>query len=90
MAIDYVSKWIEAIPCRNNNQKTVIRFLKENILSRFGIPRVIISDGGTHFCNKILLGIVPCKALFVLVFYEINKSIVFITFSNLCISLMYE
>ena len=31
----------------------MIRFLKENILSRFGIPRVMISDGGTHFCNKI-------------------------------------
>jgi transposase InsO family protein len=30
----------------------VIKFLKENILSRFGIPRVMISDGGTHFCNK--------------------------------------
>jgi len=26
--------------------------LKENILSRFGIPRAMISDGGTHFCNK--------------------------------------
>jgi transposase InsO family protein len=30
----------------------VIKFLKENILSRFGIPRAMISDGGTHFCNK--------------------------------------
>jgi len=28
------------------------KFLKENILSRFGIPRAMISDGGTHFCNK--------------------------------------
>ena len=24
----------------------------ENIFSRFGVPKVIISDGGTHFCNK--------------------------------------
>ena len=30
----------------------VIKFLKENILSRFGIPRAIISDRGTHFCNR--------------------------------------
>jgi transposase InsO family protein len=30
----------------------VIKFLKENILSRFGIPQAMISDGGTHFCNK--------------------------------------
>jgi len=52
VAVDYVSKWIEAIPSRNNDHKTVIKFLKENILSWFGIPRVMISDGGTHFCNK--------------------------------------
>jgi hypothetical protein len=50
--VDYVSKWIEAISSQNNDHKTVIKFLKENILSRFGIPRAMISDGGTHFCNK--------------------------------------
>jgi transposase InsO family protein len=52
VVVDYVSKWIEAIPSQNNDHKTVIKFLKENILSRFGIPRAMISDGGTHFCNK--------------------------------------
>jgi len=46
--VDYVSKWIQAIPSRNNDHKIVIKFLKENILSRFGIPRAMISDGGTH------------------------------------------
>ena len=30
----------------------MIKFLKENILSRFGIPQAMISDGGTHFCKK--------------------------------------
>ena len=30
----------------------MIRFLKSNIVSRFGFPRAIISDGGAHFCNK--------------------------------------
>jgi hypothetical protein len=52
VAIDYVSKWIETIPSRNNDHKIVIKFLKENILSRFRIPRAMISDGGTHICNK--------------------------------------
>lgn len=33
VAINYVSKWIEAIPCRNNDHKTVIKIFKENILS---------------------------------------------------------
>ncbi|KAK9177679.1 hypothetical protein WN943_026868 [Citrus x changshan-huyou] len=46
VVVDYVSKWIEAIPCRHNDHKIVIHFLKENLLSRFGIPRAIISDGG--------------------------------------------
>jgi len=59
IAVNYVSKWIEAIlkwieaiPSQNNDHKIVIKFLKENILSRFGIPRAIICDRGTHFCNK--------------------------------------
>jgi len=30
----------------------MIKFLKENILSRFGIPRAMISEDGIHFCNK--------------------------------------
>ena len=52
VVVDYVSKSIEVILCRHNDQKIVIRFLKENLLSRFGIPRAIISDEGKHFCNK--------------------------------------
>ncbi|KAK9187298.1 hypothetical protein WN944_018690 [Citrus x changshan-huyou] len=52
VAVDYVSKWVEAIPCRTNDHKVVIGCLKSNIVSRFGFPRAIINDGGAHFCNK--------------------------------------
>ncbi|XP_062115167.1 uncharacterized protein LOC133829456, partial [Humulus lupulus] len=52
VGVDYVSKWVEAIACHTNDHKVVLRFLKENIFSRFGSPRAIISDNGTHFCNK--------------------------------------
>ena len=38
VAVDYVSKWVEAIPSRTNDNKVVIKFLKENIFSRFGTP----------------------------------------------------
>ena len=51
VAVDYVSKWVEAIPCKKNDHKIILKFLKENVLSRFGSPRAIISDGGLHFCN---------------------------------------
>ena len=54
LAVDYVSKWVEAVPTRTNDHRTVVKFLKENIFSRFGMPRAIISDGGSHFCNKII------------------------------------
>nr|KYP49357.1 Pol polyprotein [Cajanus cajan] len=54
VAVDYVSKWVEAVAAQKNDSKTVIKFLKKNIFSRFGVPRVLVSDGGTHFCNAQL------------------------------------
>ena len=52
MIVDYVSKWVEAIPCKTNDNRVVVKFLKENIISGFGTPRAIIRDNDTHFCNK--------------------------------------
>ncbi|RVW62104.1 Retrovirus-related Pol polyprotein from transposon 17.6 [Vitis vinifera] len=45
VGVDYVSKWVEAIPCKHNDHRVVLKFLKENIFSRFGVPKAIISDG---------------------------------------------
>ncbi|WKA10739.1 hypothetical protein VitviT2T_028296 [Vitis vinifera] len=52
VGVDYVSKWVETIPYKHNDHRVVLKFLKENIFSRFGVPKAIISDGGTYFCNK--------------------------------------
>ena len=57
VAVDYVSKWVEAIKLANNEGKSVNAFLKKNIFSRFGTPRAIISAVGSHFCNKFFKGI---------------------------------
>jgi len=52
LVVDYVSNWVKVIPTRTNNAEVVVKFLKENIFARFGMPRAIISDQGTHFTNR--------------------------------------
>nr|GFA97978.1 reverse transcriptase domain-containing protein [Tanacetum cinerariifolium] len=50
VAVDYISKWVEAKALLTNDARVVVKFLK-SLFSRFGTPREIISDRGTHFCN---------------------------------------
>ena len=52
LAVDYVSKWVEVKALPTNTAAVVISFLQKNIFTRFGTPRVIISDEGSHFCNR--------------------------------------
>nr|GEV65929.1 reverse transcriptase domain-containing protein [Tanacetum cinerariifolium] len=49
--IDYLSKWVEAKALSTNDVRVVCKFLK-SLFARFGAPRAIISDRGTHFCNE--------------------------------------
>ena len=53
LAMDYVSKWVEAIACPRNDANTVVGFIQRNMLSIFGAPRTIINDEGGHFGNKL-------------------------------------
>ncbi|GJZ33605.1 reverse transcriptase domain-containing protein [Tanacetum coccineum] len=53
VAVDYVSKWDEAQALPTNDARVVITFLKK-LFCRFGMPKALISDRGTHFCNKIM------------------------------------
>nr|GEX52125.1 reverse transcriptase domain-containing protein [Tanacetum cinerariifolium] len=50
VAVDYLSKWVEAKALPTNDARVVFKFLK-SLFSRFGTPKAIISDRGTHFCN---------------------------------------
>nr|XP_009773219.1 PREDICTED: uncharacterized protein LOC104223467 [Nicotiana sylvestris] len=52
VAMDYVSKWVEAAALLTNKAKGVIGFLRKNIFTRIGTPRARISDEDTHFCNR--------------------------------------
>nr|GEY51764.1 reverse transcriptase domain-containing protein [Tanacetum cinerariifolium] len=53
VAIDYLSKWVEAKALPTNDARVVCKFLKY-LFARFGTPRAIISDRGTHFCDDQL------------------------------------
>nr|GEU49930.1 reverse transcriptase domain-containing protein [Tanacetum cinerariifolium] len=50
VAVDYLSKWVEAKALPTNDARVVVKFLK-SLFSRFGTLRAIISDRGTYFCN---------------------------------------
>nr|GEZ58333.1 DNA-directed DNA polymerase [Tanacetum cinerariifolium] len=50
VAVDYLSKWVEAKALPTNDARVICKFLK-SLFTRFGAPRAIISDRGTHFCN---------------------------------------
>nr|GEY99126.1 retrovirus-related Pol polyprotein from transposon 17.6 [Tanacetum cinerariifolium] len=50
VAVDYLSKWVEAKALPTNDTRVVVKFLK-SLFARFETPRAIISDRGTYFCN---------------------------------------
>ena len=52
VAIDYFTKWVEAEPLANIRDKDSIKFVWKNIVTRFGIPKAIISDNGIQFNSK--------------------------------------
>ncbi|KAJ9552979.1 hypothetical protein OSB04_017024 [Centaurea solstitialis] len=53
VAVDYVSKWAEAKASPTNDAKVVVDFVK-TLVCRYGCPKAIISDRGTHFANYLL------------------------------------
>jgi len=59
VAVDYVSKWAEAITSPTNDAQVVTKFFKRVIFPKFGVPRVLISDGGAHFIERNLRPCLP-------------------------------
>ncbi|GKB23774.1 reverse transcriptase domain-containing protein [Tanacetum coccineum] len=53
VAVDYVSKWVEFQALPTNDARIVVKFLR-SLFARFGVPKALISDRGTHFCNSQL------------------------------------
>ncbi|KAK1681537.1 hypothetical protein QYE76_042385 [Lolium multiflorum] len=51
VAVDYVTKWVEAIPTKSADGETSLKMLLDIIFPRFGVPRYIMTDGGSHFIH---------------------------------------
>ncbi|KAL0361941.1 UNVERIFIED_CONTAM: hypothetical protein Sradi_3878600 [Sesamum radiatum] len=52
VAVDHFTKWIEAEPLTLITEETIIKFLWQNLLCRFGIPQKITTDNGTQFQGR--------------------------------------
>nr|KYP67047.1 Pol polyprotein [Cajanus cajan] len=52
VAIDYFTKWVEAIPLKDVEQNDIINFIEDHIITRFGIPQTITTDQGTVFTGR--------------------------------------
>ena len=52
VAIDYFTKWVEASSYANVTRNVVIKFVKNNLICRYGLPNKLITDNGTNLNNK--------------------------------------
>jgi transposase InsO family protein len=52
VVVDYVSKWVEALPCRAANAMHSKKMFHEVIFLRYGVPRIAMSDGESHFIDR--------------------------------------
>jgi hypothetical protein len=55
IVVDYFTKWVEAMPMFKNDGETTTLFLFNQIIARFGVPREISTDHGSHFQNHMMI-----------------------------------
>jgi hypothetical protein len=54
VAVDYFTKWAEAMPTFDNTGKTATLFLFNHVIARFGVPQAIVTNHGSHFRNLMM------------------------------------
>ena len=53
VVVDYFTKWIEAMPAYDNTTEITVWFFFNHVITRFFIPKELVSDHGKHFENEI-------------------------------------
>jgi hypothetical protein len=69
-AINYFTKWAEAIPLTHVNEKVVIQFIEQHLITRFGVPSILVFDNTTYFSSTLLTK------------FALDKGIIFRYFAN--------
>ena len=54
VAVDYFTKWAEAMPTVKFDGETAAHFIFNQIITRFGIPKELVTDHGSHFQNRMM------------------------------------
>eukprot|EP00253_Pinus_taeda_P018473 PITA_18473 len=53
-ATEYLTHWAEAQPVKDCTAAMTMKFLFEHVLTRFGCPKILMSDRGTNFLNETI------------------------------------
>lgn len=52
--VDYFTKWVELFPLRDSKTRKIVKILREEIFTRWGVPKYLVSDRGAQFTSKVL------------------------------------
>ena len=58
VATEYVTKWAEALATKTDDAEIVAKFIYEYIIIRFGCPKELVNDRGTHFINSTIMHLI--------------------------------
>jgi hypothetical protein len=52
--MDYFTKWAEVVPLTHINENVVIQFIEQQLITRFGMPSVLVFDNAAYFSSTLL------------------------------------
>ena len=55
---DYLTRWEEDVHVKDRTTATMVKCLFENVVTRFGCPKIMLNDQGMHFVNKMIVELI--------------------------------